>query len=234
MIFSFSRLNLYEQCPYRFFNKYVLGKEEPVTEPLALGKAVHKAIESKRNLVSHDEAVLEGYMEAGCHPDIRYDDISQLATAAPVHFSGETEKYFKLPLEEDGPVLQGYIDVVQPDGSIIDWKTNRVPYGATETKQLALYCWAVNQLKTASCSSAVQGTYFFLRFRKEESFLFTSQDMEESRIWALNTANEIEEKLELYSMFPDKYKELFPANPSRLCSHCPFAIECTRDFTPIF
>src|SRR5699024_12211320 len=63
-------------------------------------------------------------------------------------------------------VLQGYVDVVQPDGSVIDWKTNRVPYGATETKQLALYCWAINQLKSASYSNSVQGTYFFLRFRK--------------------------------------------------------------------
>ena len=45
MIFSFSRLNLYKTCPYRFFKKYIEGYEEPITYPLALGKGVHKAIE---------------------------------------------------------------------------------------------------------------------------------------------------------------------------------------------
>src|SRR5690625_5785497 len=84
MIFSFSRLNLYEQCPYRFFNKYILKKDEPITQPLALGKAVHKAIEDKIKGIDHEQAVLNGYMEAEFHKELSYDDISKLTAKAPV------------------------------------------------------------------------------------------------------------------------------------------------------
>jgi len=232
MIFSFSRLNLYEQCPYRFYNKYILKKDEPITQPLALGKAVHKAIEDKIKGVEHEEAVLNGYMEAEFHSELSYEDISELTAKASVHPGmGETETYFKLPLADDdnAPMIQGFIDVVQPDGSIIDWKTNRVPYSVQDTQQVALYCWAISKIRNLD---EVKGSYYFLRFRREDSYIFTSKEMDEARRWALNLANEINGKLDLYSMFPEQYKDLFPAKPSRLCSHCPFSVACIKEFDP--
>jgi len=232
MIFSFSRLNLYEQCPYRFFNKYILKKDEPITQPLALGKAVHKAIEDKIKGIDHEQAVLNGYMEAEFHKELSYDDISKLTAKAPVQRGmGETELYFKLPLssKENAPMIQGYIDVVQPNGTIIDWKTNRISYGVQDTQQLALYCWAVSRIKNIG---NIRGSYYFLRFRKESSDLFSHERMDEARCWALHLANEINEKLDLYEIFPNKYKELFPARSSRYCNHCPFSVECINTFNP--
>ena len=44
-VFSYSRLKRYSECPQSFLFKYVLEMAEPVGEPLALGKAVHTAIE---------------------------------------------------------------------------------------------------------------------------------------------------------------------------------------------
>ncbi|WP_199860701.1 RecB family exonuclease [Oceanobacillus damuensis] len=229
MIFSFSRLNLYEQCPYRFYNKYVLGKEEPITQPLALGKAVHKAIEDKIKGIAHDEALLNGYLEAGFHEGISQKEISDLVKRAPIQPNmGETEIYFKLPLsdEKDSPVIQGFIDLYQPDGSIIDWKTNRLPYDVLESKQIALYSWAISQLKG---TDSIKGSYYFLRFGKESSHLFTHEDMEKARKWAIKVAKEIYEKLELLDILPDEIEKLFPVQPSRLCSHCPFAWECIKN-----
>ncbi|OZU89048.1 hypothetical protein CIL03_08510 [Virgibacillus indicus] len=229
MIFSFSRLNLYEQCPYRFYNKYILGKQEPVTQPLALGKAVHKAIEDKIKGVPHDEAVLNGYAEADFHEDINQDDISALVNKAPIHPNmGETEIYFKLPLstEKDVPLIQGYIDLYQPNGSITDWKTNRIPYDVLDSRQVALYSWVISQLKGLDF---VEGSYFFLRFRKRSSNIFTYEDMDQARQWALTTANEINNKLELLEIFTDETLKLFQAEPSRLCGHCPFAWECINN-----
>lgn len=230
MIFSFSRLNVYEECPYRFYNKYILKKEEPLTQPLALGKAVHKAIEAKIKGLNHESAVLNGYMEAEFHSELNYDDISELTANAPVHPKmGETEVYFKLPLSHDehAPLIQGFIDVVQPEGSIIDWKTNRVAYDVQDTQQVALYCWAISRIKNLE---KVRGSYYFLRFRKESSYAFPGERMEEARRWALRLANEINEKVDLYSMFPEQYKELFPAKPSRMCNHCPFSVSCVQKF----
>lgn len=230
MIFSFSRLNLYEECPYRFYNKYILKKDEPLTQPLALGKAVHKAIEDKIKGVNHEPAVLNGYMEAEFHSGLNYDDISELTANAPVQPGmGQTEIHFKLPLSDakDAPMIQGYIDVVQPKGSIIDWKTNRIPYDVQDTQQVALYCWAISNIKNLD---KVRGSYYFLRFRKESSYVFTRKRIGEARTWALGLANEINEKLDLYSMFPERYKELFPAKPSRMCNHCPFSVNCVQRF----
>lgn len=233
MKFSFSRLNIYKQCPYRFYNKYVLRKEEPVTQSLALGKAVHKAIEDKINGVDHEQAILNGYLESGLHDEVSYEDISTLVQKAPVHKGmGETEIYFNLPLsdEKNAPIIQGYIDVVQPNGAIIDWKTNRIPYNVLDSPQIALYSWAIGQLKNVN---KVKGSYYFLRFRKDSSYLFTHKEMDAARKWALDLANEINARLDLYSMFPDKHQDVFPAQPSRLCNHCPFAIDCFRRFNPI-
>ena len=71
MIFSFSRLSLYETCPYRFYKKYIQGYKEPSSYPLALGKGVHKAIEDKIKGFSHSEAVLNGMIEADFQPEVR-------------------------------------------------------------------------------------------------------------------------------------------------------------------
>ena len=84
MIFSFSRLSLYETCPYRFYKKYIQGYEEPTTYPLALGKGVHKAIEDKIKGVSHSEAVLNGMIEADFHPEVTMEELSDLVSHAPI------------------------------------------------------------------------------------------------------------------------------------------------------
>ncbi|MFC3041584.1 RecB family exonuclease [Virgibacillus xinjiangensis] len=226
MIFSFSRLNLYRQCPYRFYNKYILGKEEPVTKPLALGKAVHQSIDDIINGFSHEEAVMNGYAAAGFHEELMHQEISNLVERAPVRPNmGKTEVYFKLPLSErhNAPEIQGYIDLVSPDGAITDWKTNRSIYGVKDNKQLALYAWAISQEIDID---RVEGILYFLRFRKEKGKIFSKEEMEEARRWALDTADEINERLELLEIMPKGTDRLFPTKPSRQCGHCPFAGHC--------
>ncbi|MFC2947624.1 PD-(D/E)XK nuclease family protein [Virgibacillus sediminis] len=228
MIFSFSRLNLYSQCPYRFYNKYVLGKEEPVTKPLALGKAVHQAIDDIINGASHEEAVLNGYAATGFHEELMHQEISDLVERAPVHRNmGRTEVYFKLPLSKshNAPEIQGYIDLLSPDGAITDWKTNRSIYGVQDNKQLALYAWATSQ-KTGI--DRVKGILYFLRFRIEKGRIFSKEEMEKARKWALDTADEINERLNLLEIMPEERGKLFPPRPSRQCSHCPFASQCVK------
>ncbi|ALX47727.1 RecB family exonuclease [Lentibacillus amyloliquefaciens] len=228
MIFSFSRLKLYKQCPFRFYNKYILGKDEPMTQPLALGKAVHQAIDDKINGLSHEEAVLNGYAVAEFHDELKQHEISELVDRAPIQpHMGETEMYFKLPLADEtiAPEIQGYIDLYSPDGVITDWKTNRISYDVTENKQLALYAWAISQIKNLE---TVEGVLYFLRYQKESSRAFTVDGMETARLWALEVAGEINKKLELLDILPHEYKKLFPAKPSRVCRHCPFAKECIK------
>src|SRR5690625_3243745 len=233
-VFSFSRLSLYETCPHRFYRKYVEGYEEPSSLPLALGKGIHKAIEDKMNSAPHNEAVINGLIEAEFHPEVSMDELSKLTWNAPIQgknkIAGETEIYFKIPLsdERNAPMIQGYIDVVG-NRFIVDWKSNRVPYEVRKNHQIGLYAWAMSKLRNMP---EVYGTLYFLRFRKGSSFKYTKKEMEESRLWALNLSKEIQGKLSMVQSIPDLKDDLFPDKPSTYCSHCPFAANCFRQFSP--
>ncbi|WP_252502745.1 PD-(D/E)XK nuclease family protein [Sporosarcina sp. Marseille-Q4943] len=234
MIFSFSRLSLYETCPYRFYKKYIQEYEEPITYPLALGKGVHKAIEDKINGVSHSEAILNGMIETDFHPEVTLEELSDLVSRAPIQKNmGATEIHFKLPLseEESAPMIQGYIDVVSEEGSkIVDWKTNRSRYDILDNHQVGLYAWAIGQIKN---QSLVEGNLYFLRFRTASKYVFKQADMERSRQWALGVANEINSKCEILDMLPERAENLFHSTPSSNCRHCPFVLECFRKFSGI-
>lgn len=233
-LFSFSRLNLYQTCPYRFYKRYVEGIEEPETYPLALGKGVHKAVEERLNGTDFQTAIGLGMLEANFHPKVTEKEISRLTNNAPIQNligSVQTELYFELPLsdEENAPRIRGYIDVVG-NGFIVDWKTNRVPYNIRDNYQLMLYSWALSKLYGWN---EVSATLYFLRFRRDSTSIFTLNDMEQARTWAYNVAKEIQAKVELVKLMPQLRNELFPATPQNFCSHCPIAYECHSIFSTL-
>lgn len=238
-VYSFSRLSLYETCPLRFYFKYVDEREEELTLPLALGSAVHKAIE--RILLGNDlkNALLEGWMKVDYYP---FDpkEYKELVLKAPVKQGDglrkdkKVEFHFELPLSDDllAPKIQGYIDyleVIYGVYYITDWKTNRKKYAPMDTMQLPLYAWALSKIfKT----NRVQGTLYFLRYFKnaKETMTFTPEHMEKARKWALKLAEEIEEKL-IFLSLGDNPTDLFPCKPSASCKHCPFSIACIEKTT---
>lgn len=223
MIWSFSRLSLYEACPYRFCLKYIDGRSEPVTKPLALGKAVHKALERRTAGDPDDLAMLAGLAEADFHPGVTREELQRLLRMAP-RVRGETEVHFQLPLarQPGAPQLQGFIDLVQ-EGAFLDWKTHLRPYSIRSTRQLALYAWA---LMTLRGWEAARGTLYFLRFRQAEAIMYTPEEAEQARAWAYNLAQNAALAVSLLELFPELRKELFPATPGTHCRHCPFAAEC--------
>lgn len=225
-LFSFSRLSLFQTCPKRFFYRYVLGKSEPVTKPLALGTAVHKALELVVNGASMEEAIKKGYIECDFHEEVSPIEIRELVERAPLgNLKGETELYFCIPLfpeEKHSPKLQGFIDLIAGN-KIVDFKTNRKMYHVTDNYQMGLYAWALSKLRGYS---QVRTSLIFLRHRKESSVLFKEGGMNEAISWAKGIVIEINSKLELYEFFPDKQNELFPYKPSAACEYCPFAIDC--------
>ncbi|WP_047980644.1 PD-(D/E)XK nuclease family protein [Ornithinibacillus contaminans] len=229
MIFSYSRLKLYETCPRRFYYKYVLGiPENTSTSFLALGKAVHKAIESIIKGISFEEAIIEGYSECDFHPDVSIEEISKLVkNASATKNMGETEIYFRLPLSNspNAPEIQGYIDLVKGN-RLEDWKTNWKMYDVNDNHQIGLYAWALHQLKGYDL---IEGSLSFLRYKKESKYFFSEVDMENAKQWALNLANEINFKLQMLDIFPEKLDELFPDIPSSSCEYCPFVLRCYKD-----
>ncbi|MDP4087445.1 MAG: PD-(D/E)XK nuclease family protein [Bacillota bacterium] len=233
MIYSYSRLSLYEECPYHFYKRYVEKREEPITEPLALGSAVHKAIELILKGMEKEEALFTAEMDSPL--PLNSLELRTLVEKAPI-LQGEglkegveIEKYFNLPLSSNpnAPHIQGFIDLFQLIFGTIeftDWKTNRVKYKPTETKQLPLYAWALSKIYKIK---EITGTLHFLRFFKNarERMTFSEEDMENARKWAETTANEIENKLLLLEL-GEPADKLFPFKPNKNCKNCPYAAEC--------
>lgn len=226
MIFSFSRLDLYEKCPYRWYQKYILNRDE-VTKPLALGKAVHKAIELRIGGTEYEDCIMGGFIEADFHPEVTRVEIETLMNRAPL-VNGEVELHFELPLAaySSAPRIQGYIDLIQQN-HFIDWKTNWQPYKANDTMQLRLYAWALMQLKGWE---TIKGSLYFLRYRRTESYVYTLSEADQARSWALDLAKEINKKLFAIDLFPELTDQLFEPNPAAHCKHCPFAQECIAKF----
>lgn len=225
-VYSFSRLSLYATCPYRFYLKYVLGRQEPVTKPLALGKAVHKGVELRIKGASEEEAVMAAIIESDFHPEVDLEEMERLIRVA-LMVKGETEVHFVLPLAHGSNLkVQGYIDLLS-ESAFFDWKTNWRMYGVNDTMQLALYAWAIMQ---TTGRDIVRGTLYFLRYKKPLSYLYTFQEAEKARQWAYELALEISEKVSVVELFPDMSIQAFQATPGSHCKHCPFALECYRQF----
>lgn len=228
--FSYSRLSCYERCPKQFYYHYVLGKEIPDTKPLALGKAVHKAlqvlVDGERSI---DDAIKKGLIKCGFHPDVKPNEIRLLVESVPYEkLEGETEYYFRLPLflHQNSPVIEGYIDLWnETETEFWDYKTNWKPYSIFENHQLSLYAWAINQITGLKY---IKGQLYFLRFQKIISHMFTETEMLASIKWARSLADEILFKLDALEFYPDKVNELFPYKANRYCSSCPFVMECIK------
>lgn len=236
LIYSHSRIKKYEDCPYRFYLTYIKGLKEKTTEPLELGKATHKAIEEIIKGANKKDALDQGMKESSLALD-RAELEKLVNNAKSERFrhaeSIEVEHHFKVELER-GLFLQGYIDVLQfPFGSysFIDWKTNRIKYDPMDTHQLGLYAYGIYKEFDVQ---QVTGTLHFLRYYKRpiETKVFTKKEMMEARDWALRLVYEIENKRYLLNQGKE-YTELFQAEPSSQCQHCPFAVQCHYLFSKI-
>lgn len=225
-VFSYSRLQKYQDCPGGFYRHYVQKVQEPATEPLLLGGGSHSVIQAAIVLNRRDDGffkVISGIIggSLGVNPDELFNMTCQDAVFARFLPGINVEDHFCNYMEDNpfSPQLQGYIDVWRDAGDFVDltdWKTNRISYKPLDTKQLALYAWRLNQIT----GKPVRGTLVFLRSREEFSHDYTEDEMEYAREWALDTATEIQD------LIMQNDPGLFPATPGDACRYCGFAQEC--------
>ena len=242
-VFSYSRLKQYVDCPKSFHNKYVLEIEEPVSEALVLGKAVHAALErflkaqqagEKANMT---ECVAAAVGEAAL--PISFDEALRLCLNPAIHERtfcygpAVIETRFDVPLDDAGRyTLQGTIDYSETglaDGSayLLDWKTNRVKYSANSL-QMRLYACAMAQMYGVE---RVLAHLVFLRYQSNscaEEVIIEAPAMEEARRWALQTAQEIDGNIAALQFFEGDAATLFPARPCAACQYCGYAFQCVQ------
>jgi len=238
--FSFSRLTLIEQCLYAYFLKYVERvKVDEDKEYLILGKAVHKAIESKLNGLDDKESLLAGWKEVDFSPiNLKeYETLfgrSKVLRGEALGEFAETEIHFKIPLsdKQNTPYLQGFIDYLRKvfgTYDFSDWKTNRIMYEPDQTFQLALYAVALNYLYGVQ---HVTGTLVFLRFfrNNRKKITLTLEDMNRAKEWALRLAEDTLQRLSDLKDGSKTLKEAFPPIMNSKCSFCPFAHICVSEY----
>lgn len=225
-LFSFSRLNFFETCPRRFAYKYVLHLEDLAGPPAVLGKTVHKAIELCLNGRSLEDAVTTAFLEEGDDTVEKATVETMVKTALAYGYRGLAERHFVLPLT-DKINLQGYIDLI-PNRSrvptVIDWKTGFKVYGVLHTWQLPLYAAAV---MNETGAERVKGVLAFLRFRNTQFAFIGHEEALRAKAWAIRTAEEIQQRLELLSVLD--LHEVFPARPTPACGNCLWSLMCLRE-----
>ncbi len=235
MIYSYSRLKRYSDCPASFQYKYLYEMVEEPTEPLILGKTVHAAIQLYLNGADLQTAVDSAILQEAEIPVDRGEVIRMVQHPIVTGISGgQVEQRLAIPLDGEGLIqFQGYIDWYRelPDRTVqlIDWKTNRSKYDPTENHQLGLYSWYLSQTTGAT---EIDAELVFLRYPYADAcqaHTYTTKEMEEARIWALTLAEEIDEKVaELNLLDGAGGDSLFPATPGKACQYCSHASLCIK------
>jgi RecB family exonuclease len=231
--FSFSRLNLYQNCPRRFYYKYILQLDDPSGLPAIFGKTVHKAIELVINGRSFNDSITSAWIEESeMNSEISRDEIEwHVRNATRFIFNGKPETHFLMELEK-GIKLQGYIDLsgMSHDGyyTVLDWKTGRNQFDVLSNWQIPLY--AAYVMKNTGCD-AVMGMLVFTRFNSVKREIITKDIAEQAIEWAVNTAKTIQSRIEYATIMSKKeiVRFAFPSSPCGECSHCPWARECLVD-----
>lgn len=146
---SASRLNCFHSCRMKFFLRYVLKIQKPVSAALHVGKAVHHALQqwSRRRWLGEPcskEDVIgdfsEGWKALNEETPVEFEDGEESTqrekaqelvemylreTPIPVDEKPEAvEVGVETDLSKHGlPTLRGVIDLVRPGGLIVDYKT---------------------------------------------------------------------------------------------------------------
>lgn len=235
-IFSYSRIKKFVDCPAAFYRKYVLNLPE-IPSPEALkGRAGHAVIRAAGTAggLEHIGAALSAVCAlAGLKEDEFACLLDSEHVREAVEKGGWFESHFEVPLDEFplAPSIQGYIDYFrfreEPDCiELNDWKFGHQVYHPLETNQLGLYAYYLAQ----KYGKPVRCRLVFLQAGKVTEHVYSEEDIEAARLWALENASEIQKRLT--RLDPQDPYQTFPPKHSHLCGYCTWAAECVDGTVP--
>ena len=193
--YSFSRLDLYEKCPWAYKKVIQEGLPRISNEAMVTGKTVHALIADYLVRLISQKQQTDWEWAEGADPKDALPDILQIwerfynsfvlppALEAygvehklafnrnwqPCEFSAP-EAYFRMVV--DFHFRQGELAVV------LDWKSNRaVPETVVKDLQLRTYGWGLKQVVYPKAQEILLRLHF-LRYSKEREVLLEPQDLE--------------------------------------------------------
>lgn len=136
---SHTSLETFNQCPKKWFHKYILKEKEPSSPALERGNYVHKSIE---NYLLNKAAMPDDL--AGFAPLVNSVE-SKVNLGGKIHIEykmGLTEQLYAAEFFSKNVWARASADVVIVDGRkalVIDWKTGKVREKEKQLKILAMF-----------------------------------------------------------------------------------------------
>lgn len=156
-VVSASRLNCFHSCRLKFYFRYVVEMMKPATAALFVGKAVHAALQQWstarwRGLPHDAESLRSGFqlnwLTSQEDEPVKWDDdeddqqekawglVNMYLRDTPIP-AGEKPEAVEVRVEADLarhglPTLLGFIDLIRPGGTVVDFKTSAATPNAAQ------------------------------------------------------------------------------------------------------
>ncbi len=234
---SHSRIETYEQCPFKFHEKYIGKKKEPYTTPLAFGSAVHLGIEKilKRALRPDEESIRafmttqveknpylldKSHIDEGTKMILR--GLENVLVDSPDLWNTEilAEKKFSFNWDWE-PVtwlakdvfFRGVVDVYRKSGNtlyLVDWKTSR---SVNPSKNQAMIYAMIGYMVEEGLTN-VQTIFDYVRLGEQDEAFFKPSVMKEAQDWLHEISDTIQSDT------------TWEARPNDFCGYCGFKNQC--------
>lgn len=235
MKYSYSRVDCYCKCPYQYKLRYIdklktLDEYDP-QDPLKLGVAIHKGIET-----DVETAIKTYYSSYPVIDDRHIEEAIKLEYLIPKVKALLPKGLSEVKVETDDYI--GFLDYLAPVGNdeydLYDFKYSNNIQNYMDSKQLHIY---KNKFEKANPNKKIQNMYFvfipkcLIRLKKtEEQYQFRQriiQDLDSKEIKIMKVIYD-ESKVKEYENTVNEIKNAksFTKNESKLCDWCEYKDFC--------
>jgi len=232
--YSFSRLDLYDRCPWAFKTVYRDKIPRAQSEALQTGTVMHQLVANYLDRLIASDQFTDWEWARGATPKEPVAQVSEM-----VEMWERFYQTFTLPPALDAPGVENKLAFDadwQPCeffseeahfrmvidfhfrqkalGVIIDWKTNRaMPQTVEKDLQLRTYGWGLKQALYPEIEEVLLRLHF-LRYGKEREVLLSSQDL-------AGVPDELQARIEVI-----KTDQTFTPTPGSFCGWCGITAHC--------
>lgn len=240
MVYSYSRLNTFAECPRAFYHKYMEGRPTPGGVPAKIGKIFHFAM----RLIFGEgytpgEAVYASILEERGLPQgekpykiVRMAESAYFRVEALLHNDESdilTEQHIVQTITDgkEQREFQAYLDIVIDNPGLdqlilCDFKTSWQPFLARDSIQLAIYAHLFKQMRCGITASDFRGRLIFPRCKtiEDNDVTFAPEFVERGVKWAFDQIYAIEAR-------DPKVMAEWEMKPGKGCDYCPFIGLCS-------
>ena len=234
---SYSKVDCYSKCPYQYKLRYIdklktLDECDP-QDPLKLGTAIHKGIET-----NVETAIQEYYNSYPVIDDRHIEEAIKLEYLIPEVKARLPSGLHEVKVETDDYI--GFLDLIVPVGDdlydLYDFKYSNNVDKYMDSKQLHVY---KSEFEKANLNKKIRNMYFVfipkcqIRLKKtEEQYQFRQRIIQDLKNKEIKIESVIynESKVNDYLNIVNELKtaQEYPKNETKLCDYCEYKDFCNN------